>query len=84
VTNEYSKGEKVVSFAKSATKHLLNKCELVDEDTQAQRMLMCALCEYLKGQNCSICGCKVIGKGRMVKTKWPTEECPDGRWLKKE
>jgi hypothetical protein len=80
MTKKYSAAKKAASFAGSVTKQLLNKCELADEETQSKRALMCTFCEHLKGQSCSICGCKVIGRGNLVKTKWPNETCPDGRW----
>jgi rubrerythrin len=80
MTEKYSTGKKAASFATSMAKHLLNKLEIVDEETQSRRMLMCTFCEHLSGQACSICGCKVIGKGNLVKTKIPHEKCPEGRW----
>tara|TARA_Y100001938_G_scaffold146025_1_gene223977 strand:- start:991 stop:1230 length:240 start_codon:yes stop_codon:yes gene_type:complete len=77
---EYSLAKKAASLTGSVAKHIANGLVLADNETQNKRMLLCTFCEHLKGQACAICGCKVIGKGNMVKTKWPEERCPDGRW----
>ena len=80
MTNKPSKLRQATSFTQAVIKHAASGFKESSHETIGQRQFMWALCEHLKGDRCRLCGCKVIGKGRMVKTRWASEACPDGRW----
>jgi hypothetical protein len=57
----------VYKWARSGFKIALNK---------DKRLATCMACEHLQEDlTCGVCGCYV-----KVKTKWRTEECPEGKW----
>jgi len=70
------------SFTSAVFKHAANGFKEASEETIQDRQYTCAICTHLKGSQCGMCGCKVFGDGKFVKTRWPLEECPEGLWGK--
>jgi len=73
---------KAKTFAKAVVKHAANGFKEATDETIQFRQYTCAICTHLKGESCGLCGCKVFGNGKFVKTRWQTEECPKGFWGK--
>jgi len=48
---------------------------LVDNLTKQAREAICIMCDKRSGSRCTECGCYI-----KAKTKFATEECPDGHW----
>lgn len=47
----------------------------VDEETQKQRLGICASCEHNRLSVCKKCGCIL-----RLKTQWAGTKCPVGKW----
>lgn len=56
--------------------------ELVDKETLEKRFEICKTCPYFNGRGCDLCGCCANKRKTLFnKLAYPTQSCPDGRWV---
>lgn len=65
---------RIFRFIKAVFKFILYG-NIVDIETQKERINECFSCEFMKESACSICECEIE-----LKTKWSTESCPKNKW----
>lgn len=42
---------------------------------QAERMVICSMCQFFRNKKCFLCGCYLVHKTRLK-----SEKCPAGKW----
>lgn len=67
---------KAVSFGQAVVKHVTTGMEVVSDEVYESRMRACNACPFKEENSCKMCGCNLL-----VKAKWKTQQCPDGRWV---
>lgn len=66
------------NFIRSAWRSGANVAELgplAGTEAQEKRLELCTVCEFRNEERCGYCGCNL-----QLKTSWPRESCPKGRW----
>lgn len=63
------------SLIRAVWRHAWNGWRRVPESVRQERLDVCRQCPAMLGDRCAFCGCYLS-----VKTSWPAESCPIGKW----
>ena len=68
---------KVINFGKALVEHAAAGAKTVDAGLARLRLALCEECDYYSRSNdaCAKCGCHM-----KLKTTWPEQHCPLGKW----
>lgn len=64
-----------VTFGNAVVRHIRGGMRRVSPEAEARRKAICRECDRLSAGRCLECGCVIA-----IKTGWPGESCPLGKW----